>query len=248
MWTRASAQAGRAQCSAAVARQTTCELEADALAMDVLNRSEALRVPLDQATSDMQLVQSLAPLWAEEKLRTAAVGLPPPRRATSPERAPPGAESEAVLRARAALRCCSMRAARCAMRDACSRHLRVACCRDAAQAELALEHGGNAGSAAPAQALLPDERGRGSLMACTQAANSVDMFREQRPAHSTSVTTVDGPLPAPGAIHINEEVLDVMTQAREHSAPCKSSCSQQLCSRNTRSMSKKMKLARFCAC
>ena len=139
-------------------------------------------------------------------------------------------------------------AAACVLRDARYMLTPFAFCRDAAQAELALEHGGNAGSAAPAQAVLPDERGRGSLMACTQAANSVDMFREQRPARSTSVTTVDGPLPAPGAIHINEEVLDVMTQAREHSAPCKSSCSQLLCSRNTRSMSKKMKLARFCAC
>ena len=118
MWTRACAQAGRAQCSAAVARQTTCELEADALAMDVLNRSDALRVPLDRATPDMQLVQSMAPLWAEEKLRAAAAGLPQPRRATSPERAPPGAESEAVQHARAALRCCT---ARCAIRDACSR-------------------------------------------------------------------------------------------------------------------------------
>jgi hypothetical protein len=90
--------------------------------MDVLSRSEALRVPLDQATSDMQLVQSLAPLWAEEKVRAAAAGLLPPRRATSPERAPPGAESEAVQHARAALRCCT---ARCAMRDACSRFLQV---------------------------------------------------------------------------------------------------------------------------
>ena len=51
-------------------------------------------------------------------------------------------------------------------------------------------------------------------MACTQAANSVDAFREQRPARSTSATTVDGPLPAPGAAHINEDVLDVITQAR----------------------------------
>ena len=58
-------------------------------------------------------------------------------------------------------------------------------------------------------------------MACTQAANSVDAFREQRPARSTSATTVDGPLPAPGAAHINEEVLDVITQARQHSAPCR---------------------------
>jgi hypothetical protein len=118
MWTRACAQAGRVQCSAEVARQTSCELEADALAKDVLNRSEALCVPLEQATAEMQLVQSLAPLWAEERLRTAAAGLPPPRRATSPERGPPAAESEFVERARAALRCCT---ARCAARqcDAC---------------------------------------------------------------------------------------------------------------------------------
>ena len=88
--------------------------------MDVLNRSDALRVPLDRATPDMQLVQSLAPLWAEEKLRAAAAGLPPPRRATSPERAPPGAESETVQHARAALRC--------AMRDARARCMLTRLC------------------------------------------------------------------------------------------------------------------------
>ena len=110
MWTRACAASGHALCSQGVARQTTCELEADALFVDVLNRAEVLRVPLADATPDMQLMQSLAPLWAEERLRAAAAGLPPPRRGSSPERAPHATESDAVQRARAAIRC---GAARC---------------------------------------------------------------------------------------------------------------------------------------
>ena len=111
-WTRARALAGRALCVRGVARQTTCELEADALVCHVLNRDAALRVPLEDATADMQLVQSLGPLWAEEKLRAAAAGLPPPKRGTSPERAPTASESELVQRARAALRCLAARCER----------------------------------------------------------------------------------------------------------------------------------------
>ena len=109
VWTRACAASGRALCSRGVARQTTCELEADALFVDVLNRNEVLRVPLADATPDMQLMQSLAPLWAEERLRAAAAGLPLPRRCSSPERAPHAAEADAVQRARAGIRCGSAR-------------------------------------------------------------------------------------------------------------------------------------------
>ena len=105
LWTLARALAGRALCSREVAPQTTCELEADALARDVLNRVEALRVPLEEATPDMQLVQSLGPLWAEEKLRAAAAGLLPSRRGSSPERSPTVSECELVQRARAAIKC-----------------------------------------------------------------------------------------------------------------------------------------------
>jgi DNA polymerase zeta len=117
VWTRACAASGRALCNRGMARQTTCELEADALFVDVLNRAEVLRVPLADATPDMQLMQSLAPLWAEERLRAAAAGLPLPRRGSSPERAPHAAESDAVQRARAAIRC---GAARCEWVYACA--------------------------------------------------------------------------------------------------------------------------------
>lgn len=59
-------------------RQTTCALEVDALACDVLNRNDALLVPLDAAGPDDQLVSSLAPMWAQERLRLGGGSIPAP--------------------------------------------------------------------------------------------------------------------------------------------------------------------------
>jgi hypothetical protein len=41
------------------ARVSTCELEADAVAEDILNRAERLRVPLPDAPRELRLVESL---------------------------------------------------------------------------------------------------------------------------------------------------------------------------------------------
>ena len=41
------------------ARVSTCELEVDAVAEDILNRAERLRVPLPDAPRELRLVESL---------------------------------------------------------------------------------------------------------------------------------------------------------------------------------------------
>lgn len=41
------------------ARVSTCELEADAVVEDILNRGERLRVPLPDAPRELRLVESL---------------------------------------------------------------------------------------------------------------------------------------------------------------------------------------------
>jgi hypothetical protein len=87
---------------------TTCELEADASVADVLNRQQLVTRPLAHATPDMQLVQSLARLWDEERQRAAAAGAPRPARASSPERPKPPDDKDAQ-RARRALRCAPTR-------------------------------------------------------------------------------------------------------------------------------------------
>ena len=65
--------------------QTTCELELDACVDAILNRDGLARVPLSEASPDTRLVESLAPMWAEEAARCG--GAVPPR-APSPERDP----------------------------------------------------------------------------------------------------------------------------------------------------------------
>jgi hypothetical protein len=83
---------------------TTCELEADAAVEDVLNRGEVVRMPLERASAELQLVQSLGPLWVEERRRAGAAGAPLPARRASPERAPRQEDVKAQLE-RQALRC-----------------------------------------------------------------------------------------------------------------------------------------------
>ncbi len=82
---------------------TTCELEADARVEDILNRADVIRMRLEAASPEIQLVQSLAPLWEEERRRAASAGAPAPRRAASPERAKPP-EDDTARRARDAIR------------------------------------------------------------------------------------------------------------------------------------------------
>ncbi len=65
-------------------RQSCCQVEADAAVDDIINRAEAVRVPLEQATPDMQLVDSLVTMWRDERARCGDVP-PPPR---SPTRRP----------------------------------------------------------------------------------------------------------------------------------------------------------------
>ena len=57
----------------AVEKQTTCELELDASAIHILNRGSLRQIPLEQAGEDVRMVESLAPMWAEECSR----GSPP---------------------------------------------------------------------------------------------------------------------------------------------------------------------------
>lgn len=50
-------------------KQTTCELECDALVSDILNIEERKRVDITTASRELQLVDSLAPIWDEERKR-----------------------------------------------------------------------------------------------------------------------------------------------------------------------------------
>ncbi|BBN02455.1 DNA polymerase zeta [Marchantia polymorpha subsp. ruderalis] len=55
-------------------KQSTCELEADACVEDILNRSELLFLPLQQAGPEIKMVQSLTPMWEEERARSGESG------------------------------------------------------------------------------------------------------------------------------------------------------------------------------
>ncbi len=57
---------------------STCELEADACAEDILNRGERLRVPLEVAPPEARLVESLGLMWEEERQRCGCADPPPP--------------------------------------------------------------------------------------------------------------------------------------------------------------------------
>lgn len=60
-------------------RQTTCDLEFDGHAVDVLNRKLLLKVPLANAGPEIRMVESLAPMWEEEKKRCGgSIPKPPP--------------------------------------------------------------------------------------------------------------------------------------------------------------------------
>ncbi|GMH43547.1 hypothetical protein BSKO_11469 [Bryopsis sp. KO-2023] len=66
-------------------RQSCCQIEIDSCVEDVLNRLECIRMPLESAGDDERLVESLIPMWDEEKQR---LGTDPPARPPSPERNP----------------------------------------------------------------------------------------------------------------------------------------------------------------
>eukprot|EP00955_Chlamydomonas_euryale_P112427 366130-Chlamydomonas_euryale.AAC.54 len=66
-------------------RQCTCQLELDGCVEDVLNRGDAQRTPLIEAGPDQQLLDSLVPMWTEERQRCRG-NLP--ARPSSPPRKP----------------------------------------------------------------------------------------------------------------------------------------------------------------
>eukprot|EP00898_Chlorokybus_atmophyticus_P008072 jgi/Chlat1/8266/Chrsp78S07693 len=83
-------------------RQTYCELEADGCAEDILNGQDSHHVDLNVAPDDLKMVQSLAPIWEEERLRghsmpDAVSSLPP--RPKSPVRTPHPFKEDAGVRA-----------------------------------------------------------------------------------------------------------------------------------------------------
>eukprot|EP00892_Ulva_mutabilis_P005116 jgi/Ulvmu1/2977/UM015_0017.1 len=91
--------------------QSTCELEADCVAPDILNRRHAVRSRLADAAPDDRLVESLALIWQEERDRRGGSALPPPP--ASPQRQPldvcalvtaARVEFDALVRAEAAKR------------------------------------------------------------------------------------------------------------------------------------------------
>ncbi|GBG78283.1 hypothetical protein CBR_g26314 [Chara braunii] len=82
-------------------RQSCCELEADAAVEDILNRREIVSIPLEQASRQTKMVQSLAPIWEDERERNG--GSKPIDvdlfASSSPARElPPPSEFEASLR------------------------------------------------------------------------------------------------------------------------------------------------------
>ncbi|CAK9870824.1 unnamed protein product [Sphagnum jensenii] len=56
------------------ARHSTCALEADASIEEILNRRELLFMPLQQVGSAIKMVQSLTPMWEEERVRSGEDG------------------------------------------------------------------------------------------------------------------------------------------------------------------------------
>lgn len=66
--------------------QSSCELEADCIAPDILNRRHAVRRRLADATEHDRLVESLALIWQEERARRGGASPPPPP--PSPPRRP----------------------------------------------------------------------------------------------------------------------------------------------------------------
>lgn len=52
-----------AVCSAQPERQSSCQLELDATTDSIINRASAVRTPLEAATPDLQLVDTLVPIW-----------------------------------------------------------------------------------------------------------------------------------------------------------------------------------------
>lgn len=66
--------------------QSSCELEADCAAPDILNRRHAVRCRLADTAPDERLVESLALIWQEERDRRG--GIAPPQPPPSPQRRP----------------------------------------------------------------------------------------------------------------------------------------------------------------
>jgi hypothetical protein len=59
--------------------ESSCALEADCVVGDILNRKDAVRVPLAKAGRRQRLVESLASIWEEERTRLCREPpLPPP--------------------------------------------------------------------------------------------------------------------------------------------------------------------------
>jgi len=61
-------------------RMSTCELEADVAAEDILNRGQQCTTALQNAKDEDWLVGSLKQLWDDEAARAAATGAPQPKR------------------------------------------------------------------------------------------------------------------------------------------------------------------------
>ncbi|CAG9460605.1 unnamed protein product [Pedinophyceae sp. YPF-701] len=59
-------------------RSSTCELECDGSAEDILNVLDAVRMDLADASPDDRLVESLINIWEDEKARTGRTPPPPP--------------------------------------------------------------------------------------------------------------------------------------------------------------------------
>ncbi|BDA47990.1 probable DNA polymerase zeta catalytic subunit [Coccomyxa sp. Obi] len=59
-------------------KRSCCELEVDACVEHVLNRSELVRDKLENVGPDKRMVESLAPMWDEERQRCGGTGPPPP--------------------------------------------------------------------------------------------------------------------------------------------------------------------------
>ena len=59
-------------------KTTLCELEVDIRAEDILNRKRMIHIPLRDAGPEFKLVDSLAPMWEEERIKAGLPTPPPP--------------------------------------------------------------------------------------------------------------------------------------------------------------------------
>ena len=70
-------------------RQSTCDLEVDGCVEDVLDRKGVLRIPLCEAGPETRMIESVAPMWEEERVKSGTRFSAPPDVPRTPQQLSP---------------------------------------------------------------------------------------------------------------------------------------------------------------